>query len=62
MSREAYLIQTKKQMQKDFNDAINFAIDQDLMAASFLELWRAGEWDAIDIEFPEFDTTHVRLP
>ena len=44
-------------MQKAFNDAINFALD-DLQEAYdsmlFLKLWREGDWPEIREVFPEF--------
>lgn len=45
---------SKASMQRDFNDAISFAISMGLAAADFLELWQQGVWDAIRIEFPEY--------
>ena len=41
---------------KALNQAINYAIDE---AGSegllFLTLWREGNWDAVESEFPGFD-------
>ena len=42
-------------MQKEFNAAINFAIDKaGFGGIEFLEMWREGAWDEISSEFPEF--------
>lgn len=38
-----------------FNDAINFALMSGLEGLLFLELWREGDWEAIEQEFPKFD-------
>ena len=42
---------------REFNVAINFAIDvaeTDGYGIMFLRLWREGEWDVIAKEFPGF--------
>jgi hypothetical protein len=43
-----------------FNDAINFALLSGLDGLLFLELWREGNWEAIEQEFPEFDLSSSR--
>jgi len=41
---------------KAFRAAINFSIDQaGDDAVLFLSLWREGNWDALNREFPEFN-------
>jgi len=41
--------------QKAFNAAINFAIDDaDGEGITFLRLWRNGDWESIENEFPRF--------
>lgn len=37
-----------------FNSAINYAIGLGVEAASFLELWREGDWCVIATEFPDY--------
>lgn len=41
-------------MQNDYNDAINFAIDESDDCELFLNMWREGEWERIEKEWPEF--------
>lgn len=43
----------RDQMQRDFNDAINFAI-ADSEARAFLAAWREGDWETLREEWPEF--------
>jgi hypothetical protein len=40
-------------MQKDFNEAIDFAIATDEPQA-FLKAWREGDWPLLKKEWPEF--------
>ncbi|WP_305910506.1 hypothetical protein Q9L42_020355 (plasmid) [Methylomarinum sp. Ch1-1] len=44
-----------KQIENEFNAAINFALDEaGFDGLLFLRLWREGAWDAIEKDFPEF--------
>ena len=52
--RESYELNNEAdQMQQDFNDAIDFAIDDDDPKA-FLRCWREGDWEALSEEWPDF--------
>ena len=41
-----------------FNAAIDFALEEP-MGLAFLSLWREGDWDAIALEWPDFDLDTV---
>lgn len=46
------------QMQEDFNAAINFALEgADGEGMIFLSMWREGDWEALEREFPDFKVT-----
>lgn len=41
---------------KDAISAINFAVDEaDGENATFLKMWREGDWQGLAREFPEYD-------
>jgi len=48
--------------QEDFNAAINYALDEaEGDHILFLELWREGNWEALQAEFPEFKISDALL-
>lgn len=53
-------IVTLEEMQDDYNAAINYALDEDHNEGIlFLQLWREGDWESIDNEFPEFKISNT---
>jgi hypothetical protein len=41
-------------VQQAYNDAVDFALDKSGNSWLFLKLWRGGEWDELEEEFPDY--------